>query len=112
VIATALESIGIQCIRVPVWFAPVTTDPMHIGSVRGNAVNCIYIGRFAIHSQSGPTDFEDRENGASGVIDAEVAKIMKALDYTSLFVDMKDANDEGGAGGNVHCATYTIHFPG
>jgi hypothetical protein len=110
VIATALESISIECIRLPVWFAPVETDPMHVTSVRGNAVNCIYIGRFAIHSQSGPKG-DAGPNGASGPIDLYVAEVMAKLDYTSIFVDLRAANDEGGAGGNVHCATYTIHLP-
>ena len=111
VIGVALEKLQIRVIPLPVWFAPVDGDPVHVTSVRGDAVNCVYIGAFSIHSQSGPGDDEERPHGASSVIDAHVAEVMKSLGYTSLFVNMTSANDEGGAGGNVHCATYTIHLP-
>jgi hemoglobin len=106
-----MKSLGLKVLRVPVWFKPVSGDPMHATSVRGNAVNCIYIGDKAIHSRSGPNDGETRENGASGVVDLYVEQVMKEVGYASLFVNMQDANDEGGAGGNVHCASYTVHQP-
>jgi hypothetical protein len=111
VVATTLTRLGITVLRLPVWFAPVASDPMHVRTVRGNAVNCIYIGSFAIHSQSGRRDGEARARGASSAVDAYVATVLAKLDYTSVFVDLQGANDEGGAGGNVHCATYTIHLP-
>jgi hypothetical protein len=111
IVCKAMTDLGLMVERLPAEFRHVRDDSMHITSVRGNAVNCIYLGRYAIHSQSGPKDMKKRENGGTSGIDDSVAETMKKLGYESFFVDMEAANNEGGFGGNVHCATYTIHSP-
>ncbi len=115
IVATALGKIGCEVRLIPVWFKPVNEDPYHVTSVRGSAVNCIYVGSYSIHSHSGKLEGEaqsDTELFAPGSkVDRYVQDLMKEFSYTSLFVDMQTANDESGAGGNVHCATFTIHLP-
>ena len=41
----------------------------------------------------------------------EVETVLAQFGYTASFVDMSAANDEGGGGGNVHCATFSTHVP-
>lgn len=113
-IGQTLGKIGCDILPIPVWFKPKSGEPAHVTTVRGSAVNCIYVGEFSIHSQSGLSGvgFEGGGNLApQSLVDAYVARTMKSLGYMSLFVNMKVANDENDAGGNVHCATYTIHLP-
>jgi len=114
-VAETLARIGCEVRPIPVWFKPLDSDPAHITSVRGSAVNCIYVGEFSIHSQSGFAGkgpmMAQEGFPPSSAIDEHVAGIMGDLGYRALFVPMEAANDEGGAGGNVHCATYTVHYP-
>jgi len=107
-----LTSLKFKVYRLPVWFCSVKSDPRHVTSLIGNAVNCIYMGLTSLHSHSGRTaPANETEFEPQGSVDEFVRNTMANLGFErSLFVDMQQANNEGGAGGNVHCATYTIHF--
>jgi hypothetical protein len=106
---------GFAVIGVPVWFQPGPDG--RLASMRGNPVNCLYVGGFAVHAISGLDDDrldEDDDEapepfGPRTSVDLAVARIFEGLGLVSLFVDMRAQNDESGAGGNVHCATYTVH---
>jgi len=95
-------------------FAPVKVDPnaQPIPS-RGNR------GQLHLHrADSRSTRRAGQRTSRTGrtepraSFDAEVAKIMRRSTYTSLFVDMKDANDEGGAAAiplrDLHDPTFRV----
>ncbi|NRF65681.1 hypothetical protein HLB44_01655 [Aquincola sp. S2] len=116
------DTAGQTIVHLPVWFKRGPKG--RLTTVNGNAVNCIYIGKplemgasegpppIAIHACSGLTlaaaDQHERF-GPRNAVDRMVADRLKAQGFISLFVDMHVQNNEEGAGGNVHCATYTVH---
>ena len=104
-IKTALQSLDLDVKELPVWFRLCADDAMHVTAVRGNAVNCLYdaVRKRSIHAASGPAN--------SQVVNQEVETVLAQFGYTASFVDMSAANDEGGGGGNVHCATFSTHVP-
>ncbi len=85
--------------EIPVLFQACRKDLGNfVTTVHGNAVNCIYLGRYSIHSTC-----------PYPAVNELVAATMKEFGYEAQFVDTAAANDDGGGGGNVHCLTATTH---